>query len=131
MSQSLFLALVDVYSNVGEFVSSDSISTVGYSPIAIFSATVIGSIAVIAGIVNGFRTFTGDIPLVGSCSAAISAACHRVPEEPMASLMAVQWGCVDANNGSEVMHCTVSSMDVTAPVPGLVYAGDKGSLKMA
>jgi len=123
MSQSLFLALVDVYYLDGSLNQSDSISTVGYSCIAIFSAIIVGCLAVVAGLLNGFRRYTPGIPLVGSCSSAISSACHRMPEEPSASLMPLKWGVVNANQGKSVMHCSLSSLEVTSPVVGCLYTG--------
>jgi len=121
MSQSLFLALVTVYDETGELDEDNSVSTVGYSCIAIFCALILGSIAVLGGIINGFRKFDDGIPLVGSCSAAISAACHRPSEDSMARLKPVMWGAVGGDNG--VGHCCFSSLEVHRPVAGDVYAG--------
>jgi hypothetical protein len=61
MSQSLFLALVTVYDENGELDESNSISTVGYSCIAIFCALILGSLAVLGGIANGFRKWWGVV----------------------------------------------------------------------
>ncbi|RDW85190.1 hypothetical protein BP6252_02780 [Coleophoma cylindrospora] len=125
MSQSLFLALVNVYDDMGVQDPDSSLSTVGYSCIAILFAIVVGSVAVVAGIANGFRTFKPGIPLVGSCSAAISAACHRPMEDSSASMLPIQWGVVDANDprNVEVHHCCFTSFDIQRPVQGQLYAG--------
>jgi hypothetical protein len=129
MSQSLFLALVNVYDDQGNADSSDSISTVGYSCIAIFFALIVGSVAVLGGILNGFRRYNDGIPLVGSCSAAISAACHRPNVDNMAYGRPVMWGVLapdmDENGGGEVGHCCFSSFGVGKPVKGNLYAGLK------
>ena len=124
MSQSLFLALVDVIDDAGQLNESDSISTVGYSCIAIFFAVLVGAIAVTVGLLNGFRRYNAGIPLVGSCSAAISAACHRPSDDTSASLLPLRWGCVDADSGRDVGHCCLSSFEVTAPEAGFYYAGE-------
>jgi hypothetical protein len=130
MSQSLFLALVTVYDDTGLPDEEDSISTVGYSCIAIFFALILGSVAVLGGIVNGFRRYDDGIPLVGSCSAAISAACHRPGVDAMAYARSVMWGVMDGDEdggmGSEVGHCCFSSFEVGKPVKGHLYAGAKG-----
>jgi hypothetical protein len=55
--------------------------------IAVFFAILVGVVAVTAGVINGFRRYNVGIPLVGSCSAAISAACHRPGEDSSASLL--------------------------------------------
>jgi hypothetical protein len=130
MSQSLFLALVNVYDDTGVMDAESSISTVGYSCIAIFCALVLGSAAVLGGILNGFRRYDDGIPLVGSCSAAISAACHRPSVDAMAHMRPVMWGVMDADDdeegrGSEVGHCCFSSFEVGKPVKGHLYAGVK------
>jgi hypothetical protein len=125
MSQSLFLALVTVYDEAGELDEGNSISTVGYSCIAIFCALILGSLAVLGGIANGFRKYDDGIPLVGSCSAAISAACHRLSEDSMAHLKPVKWGVVEGNRG-RVGHCSFSSFEVERPVTGRLYAGSDG-----
>lgn len=126
MSQSLFLALIDVYDDQGVLDSRNTISSVGYSCIAIFFSILVGTIAVLGGILNGFRRYTADIPLVGSCSAAISACCHRPEEDTTAFLLPLKWGCIDADRSEAVGHCTLTSMDVTPPLDGVLYAG-KGS----
>lgn len=126
MSQSLFLALVTVYDQAGDRDDSDSISTVGYSCIAIFCALILGSVAVLGGIANGFRRFDDSIPLVGSCSAAISAACHKLPHDTDAQLNTIMWGVVDpGGSGEEVGHCAFCSFEVGKPVVGALYAGEK------
>ena len=125
MSQSLFLALVDIMDDTGKPDASDSISTVGYSCIAIFFAIIVGVVAVTAGVLNGFRRYNPGIPLVGSCSAAISAACHRPNDDSSASLLPLKWGCLDADSRSRTGHCSLSSFDVTSPEEGHFYAGQK------
>lgn len=64
----------------GRDVSQD-LSTCGYSCITTIFVIIVGSIVVIAGILSGFRRFTLGMPLTGSCSGAISAACHALPPE--------------------------------------------------
>ena len=123
MSQSLFLAYVDVFDGKGRRDSSDSISTIGYSCIAIFFSVVLGSLAVIAGILNGFRRYDAGIPLVGSCSAAISAACHQPKDDHTASVLPVKWGVVESGFGTGHGHCCLTSLEVTPPTAGELYAG--------
>lgn len=44
------------------------------------------------------RHFPKDMPLASTCSAAISAACHRPAEDFDAHLLPVQWGVVSDGN---------------------------------
>lgn len=65
------------------------------------------------------------MPLIGSCSAAISAACHPLQNDPDASLLPVMWGAVAVESEDAVGHCCFSSLEVSPPVDGKVYAGLK------
>jgi len=123
MSQSLFLALVTVFDQDGEEDADQSISQVGFSCIAFFCALIVGGIAVLGGILNGFRRYPAGMPLVGSCSAAISAACHPPTADTEAALRAVKWGVVSSADRGVVGHCSFSSWEVGVPVEGEMYAG--------
>ena len=127
VSQSIFLARVDVTDSLDNEVPDVAISTCGYSPIAIILVIILGSLIVLVGIVHGFRKGRAGMPLVGSCSAAISAACHPPAADTDASLKRVMWGVVtdenvDSTRGS-VGHCSFTSFDVEAPIVGKRYAG--------
>ena len=119
----MFLAYVNVFDEYGKLDGSESISTIGYSCIAIFFSVVAGSIAVIAGILNGFRRYDAGIPLVGSCSAAISAACHQPKDDLTASVLPVKWGVVEPGFGVGHGHCCLTSLEVRPPTAGELYAG--------
>jgi hypothetical protein len=122
-SQSLFLALVYTGSANGDRGLPDSYdveSSVGYSCIAIFCALILGGVVVLTGILNGFRRFAPGIPVAGSCSAAISAACHPPHDDTSAALKPVKWGVVNEGAGG-VGHCSFSSFEAENPVEGLKY----------
>ena len=67
------------------------------------------------------------MPIAGSCSAAISAACHRPVEDIDAGLKKVMWGVVEEMEDDAIGHCCFSSQPVTAPEVGKVYAGMLGA----
>lgn len=129
VSQSIFLARVDYYNN-GSLDDGDSydanvgdfqpISTLGYSCIAIITVITLGGIVILIGILHGFRKYKPGVPLAGSCSAAISAACHRPNEDVDAAYKPVMWGAVKSNN--PIGHCCFTSFEVTKPVKGQEYA---------
>jgi hypothetical protein len=127
VSQSIFLARVIVRDEMGIEDVNESISTAGYSCIAIISAIILGSIIVLFGILTGLRSYKEGMPLVGSSSAAISAACHRLRNDPDASTLSVLWGAVEKTGA--VGHCCFSSLDVSPPVEGEVYAGEEEIMK--
>lgn len=121
MSLSVFLALVNIYDDAGDFDKDLSVDTVGFSCIAILTCLIVGTIAILGGFINGFRKYPAGIPVVGSCSAAISAACHPPKNDLSAYLRPVKWGVVEQSEG--VGHCSFTSFEVTEPVDGYIYAG--------
>jgi len=121
VSQSLFLARVTAFTSDGAEDIVGSISTLGYSSIAIMTVIIYGTIVVLIGIGMAFRRYKPGMPLVGSCSAAISAACHRPNDDVDASRKGVMWGVVSVGNG--IGHCCITSFEVETPVVGELYAG--------
>ncbi|MCJ1437968.1 hypothetical protein MMC27_007355 [Xylographa pallens] len=123
VSQSLFLARVGQY-QTGEVIGGDLtilVSGVGYSPIAIIFVLIMGGLMVIGIFLNGFRRYHTGIPLAGSCSAAISAACHVPTNDRDAAVSLLQWGEVTSLTPGGVAHCTLTSQQVTLPVAGRLY----------
>ncbi|KAF6226121.1 hypothetical protein HO133_008987 [Letharia lupina] len=118
VTQSLFLARVAFFDDGGQEDNGASYSTVGYSCIAIINGIILGAIVVLLGIMVGFRRYKPGIPLAGSCSAAISAACHPTEDDDAADKPLI-WGVVSTKDG--VGHCCFTSFEVTAPVVGELY----------
>lgn len=141
VSQSIFLARVNVigYTGFGIWdtytrfgteeveIPGKGVSTWGYSPIAMIFVIILGSVIVLLGICFGFRKSRGGMPLAGSCSAAISAACHPPEADVNASLKRVMWGVVTEDSfqyeGEYIGRCSFTSSKVEAPVVGSYYAG--------
>ena len=121
VSQSLFLARVMVVDSPGQ-----SISTCGYSNIAIIFVIALGSLLVLIVILHGFRSFNCKMPLASSCSAAISAACHPPELDTDAALKPLQWGEVknyEGQGGKEgKRHCSFTSFAVKEPLEDEPYA---------
>ena len=142
-SQSIFLAIVSEYDELGCLVNSAALTTCGFSPIAIVCTLVAGVIIGTATFMLAFRRFRTTMPLVGSCSGAISAACHRPRWDTRASTMAVQWGALPRyswNTGTFVTptqsrelpeftktgnsgYCSFTSGEVESLVKGNIYGG--------
>ena len=124
VSQSIFLVRVNVFAVDHIY---DGVSTCGYSPMALIFVITIGFIIVLVGIANGFRKVRDGMPFAGSCSAAISAACHPPKADVNASSKRVKWGVVaetDPNDpDNHVGHCSFTSFEVETPVVGRWYAG--------
>jgi hypothetical protein len=120
VSQSIFLAQVASFDKEGKLVDAAAISTCGYSPIAIVITIVTGCCLAAFMVVLGLRHYKAGIPLAGSCSIAISAACHgRSDVDTTAPL---QWG-VTSERGAEIGHCAFSDHEIDLPIKGALYAG--------
>ena len=129
VSQSLFLARVTVYNSDNSVDASNSTSTCGYSLIALLFVIIIVIFIIFLVFVAGVRTSRSGMPLMGSCSGAISAACHPPADDKDASKFPVRWGVVGHTTvdetGEVVGHCTFTSFKVRGPVKGRLYAGHK------
>ncbi|KAH7323199.1 hypothetical protein B0I35DRAFT_510389 [Stachybotrys elegans] len=126
LSQSLFVVALDEY-NIGlkdlfDIESKGYLSyvTLGYSPLGIGLVIMLGLLMMAAVFVTGMRflTLTG-MPIAGSCSAAIAAACHPGTAEPNVWEKSLQWGVV--GHKGEVGHCAFTSSDVGVVERGKSY----------
>ncbi len=125
ISQSIFLAVVAEYSPSGELWNPIVIASCGFSPLAMILVIVFGGSIILATFALGWlRKYDESIPLVGSCSAAIAAACHQPEWDTDASMKAVRWGVVpEMEDEKGVGHCAFSSGVVEPLLEGKEYAG--------
>lgn len=97
-SQSIFLANIQAFDFLGHQVPAESLAACGYSPIAVIFATGTCTILVITFFANGFQIYSKGMPLLGSCSAAISAACHPDDHEgPDIAQWPLQYGVLKSS----------------------------------
>jgi hypothetical protein len=71
----------------------------------------------------GFRKLKGKIPLANSDPFAIAAAYHPPEEDKDTAVKVMMRGEIDTWSDSDIGHRSRTSMDVTAPVEGKLYAG--------
>lgn len=64
-----------------------------------------------------------SMPLVVSCSAAISANCHRPELDEDAYLLPVRWGVVSVNGEGHKICSFTTMRDVEPPKPGDILVG--------
>ncbi|KAJ4290981.1 hypothetical protein N0V90_010177 [Kalmusia sp. IMI 367209] len=127
VSQSFFLVSVQLYaysaadgwhelrgSPVGEI-------SCGYSLLPLVALLVTGGALLVAIFVMGFVPLRSTTPIVGSCSAAIAAACQPLGEDDSeAAVMKVQWGVMGCfEDGYE--HCGMSRRPVRELVKQETY----------
>jgi len=120
ISQSIFFVGIDIYSGAKLTQSNYGL---GYSVQPIILDILLGSAMLFVLVGMGFRKLHGKVPLANSNSFAISAACHPPEEDKDAAVKGVMWGEVHTGSDSETGHCSFSSMDVTTPAEGKMYAG--------
>lgn len=125
LSQSIFLAVVAEYAADGTLASPVAEASCGFSPLAMILTVSLGVVLVVGTLGIGFfRRLCPGVPLAGSCSAAISAACHRPVWDGDASLKTVMWGVTkEGGGGGEVGHCCFTSGAVAPVEEGKMYAG--------
>lgn len=95
--------------------------TCSWSPIAIITAMILGAILLLLLCLNGCRRYKPGLPLAGSSSAVISAACHRPESDVDAAVLPVRWGSVRPEG--PVGHCCFTSFESSFPEEGKLYAG--------
>ena len=134
VSQSIFLVAIARYDRDGNPVRAYSSAagssfqgeylTCGYSPVAILGVILVGIVMVAVLLAQGLRRFAPGIPLVGTCSAAIAAACHlpAFEDTAKAGFRRLAWG-VTGSNG-EMGHCAFSANLVEEPMVNHLYMGE-------
>ncbi|KAL4779057.1 hypothetical protein BJX76DRAFT_365635 [Aspergillus varians] len=139
MSQSVFLVRVLARDSYHRRDASRDTTTVGYSPPAIVTGLCVG-LLLPAGVVGlAVRFFKTGMPVAGSCSFAIAAACHPSgmkmgggekdagdeDEELGVECEMLQWGVESYGPGAwgagGVGHCAFSNGVVYAPMGGWAY----------
>ncbi|KAL4861550.1 hypothetical protein BDV12DRAFT_64372 [Aspergillus spectabilis] len=126
MSQSIFLVRILSYTGWQERDTSYDTMTVGYSPPAIMAVICVGALVPAALIWIGQRRFKSGMPVAGSCSLAIAAACHPSGKTDGEKLEIeydlLKWGA-ESYQAGEIGHCTFSNGKVHPPEGGVVCLG--------
>lgn len=130
VSQSIFLIQTVNYDPTRTNTVASGSNRIGFSPIGIIAAYGLTWLAFLTLILLAFVKVypQGDkaMPMVSTCSAAISASCHRPPGDYDAWQLPVLWGVTPGRGGKydkEVGHCSfTTARDVSRPVEGRLYA---------
>ncbi|KAJ5094633.1 hypothetical protein N7456_010494 [Penicillium angulare] len=133
ISQAIFYLSLIPYTPFDQVAEGESINAVGFTSSYVFLALLVGIIMVTIPCSLAWRKFKSNMPLAGSCSAAISAACHPPAHEDLhrAVLGKVKWGQVNLPgqpidslqpNDSENGHCTFTSLETVDPTLTTMYA---------
>jgi hypothetical protein len=117
LSQTFFLVRIDYFGSA----SASFISRCGFSVLCLMVFIGVALLLLTAIGVIGFWKMPMKMPIAGSCSLAISAACHPLADEIDPQLEMVQWGVVKVREGEDHGHCSLSSKPVTEPKYGETY----------
>ncbi|MCJ1291656.1 hypothetical protein MMC34_003201 [Xylographa carneopallida] len=117
-SQSVFFVQVNVF-DLNE-KPSGTVQACGWSASALATAIVLGYLASGALWAIGKRKYHSGMPIMSSCSLAISAACHATPGDENAALKKVMYGATWRSvDGTE--YAGFSSRDVRPLKAGVRY----------
>ena len=120
VSQSIFLVRIRSLGLDGAENADQAVIACGWSAIAILIVLVLGGLMILTLIGFGFRRYHAGMPIASSCSIAISAACHPLPNDKYAAFSRLMYGVVGTNE-SGVEHASFSSREVTPLVAGRQY----------
>lgn len=125
ISQSLFVAKIAVADQRGsaQTDASTSPTTAAYSPLGMILTAVVAACVAVAAAGFGARRLRPGVPMAGSCSMAIAAACHA--PDGTSERAALMWGVVPRTSGGGdggVAHCAFSDREVDKPTAGQYYA---------
>lgn len=140
ISESTYFSRLAVYDIIDVHTPRNDFSTTGSSLPPIVLILICGSMVLCLGIVIGFAQFRAGIPVVGGCSAAISATCHPLQDDPDAALVPLKWGAVcepmdlvetyrsgvraesdQTKEEGAIGHCAFSAGEVSFPLDGYLY----------
>ncbi|KAG8531669.1 uncharacterized protein KY384_003301 [Bacidia gigantensis] len=110
VSQSFFLVILKAYDDAGFSDPDHDITTCGYSPSAVLATIIFVFVGVVTGLVLSCQKYKAGMPLVGSCSAAITAACHHPVNDGRASLKPVKWGVYERKQQKRTSPVTVKDL---------------------
>ncbi|KAL8365470.1 hypothetical protein RB595_004333 [Gaeumannomyces hyphopodioides] len=137
ISQTIFLVFIEFVTNHDATPKKTQISC-AWSPFGVVLITLVGTIMLMALVWVASRRLRSPMPIAGSCSVAISAACHPSTYEEGAWEKPLRWGMqkdgiqdetievhvIGGGNGinnerEQVLgHCSFSSREVKAVKPG-------------
>jgi hypothetical protein len=119
VSQALFIVSVEAYKNGQRYYDWDILSC-GFSPLAIILLFVV-CLGMFGWLVYmGTQKVPSAMPLVGSCSAAIAAACHPGLVEEEDPYKTIKYGLIEMYSPVHG-HCGFSSRTVSTPEVNELY----------
>lgn len=124
ISLSLSFTRVGVQRDTGEIANqaAEETSSLGAASRPMGFLALCGVPLLLFVVLTAWRKLRWEMPLVGSCSVAISAACHRPADDTDAAYLPVSWGEIPSEGTKSLGHCSFTSFDVTAIDADKIYA---------
>ena len=122
-SQSIFLVLIteyDIFGNVLPQSTHGDLTRYGCSGIALVFTVILSGLMIVILLVICARKHHPKMPIVASCSFAISAACHPPINDDDGALGRLRYGITGVNDDG-TRHVSFSSGEVSPLVPGELY----------
>ena len=94
LSQALFLAEVKVLNLDGTLDNSNTINCVGFSRLGLLMLLLAGAVMLLALLIPGCLRYPKGVPVVQTCSLAISAACHPLPDKKDEAMQLLKYGVI-------------------------------------
>ncbi|KAH8589129.1 hypothetical protein B0O99DRAFT_692866 [Bisporella sp. PMI_857] len=128
ISQSVFPVRIEAYDENGVIDPAHLVSNIGYSPVAMFVSLLVCVFLLWLLMWVGKQRMPSSAPIVGTCSAAISAACHPTRRTDGMANDYLRWGEVQTFEGTQ-RHCSMTAaidFDVgwaSVPMINVLYTG--------
>ncbi|KAE9380983.1 hypothetical protein N431DRAFT_396271 [Stipitochalara longipes BDJ] len=127
VSQAVYMYSTAQLSTNGTLDPTDSeIITCGFSMGAMVAIICVEFLLMVIAVLVGYQKLKDTAqPIVGSCSAAMSAACHPPKDVKIEGLSEsrLKWGVVSVDKENEIGHCGFSNEEVAPVEPGYLYSG--------
>ena len=121
VADSFFLVSMTAFRGT-EAQPQDSVFGIGYSALSIALALLICFLLFVILAIKSWQRYKVVMPVAGSCSIVISAACHKAEREETPHLKKVMWGVLKDDDGEGYGHCAFTLKLVQPPVAGRLYA---------
>lgn len=108
LSQSIFPVRIQAFDENGVVDPEHLVSNIGYSPIAMLVTMIICGFLFVLLLWVGKWHMPSTMPIAGTCSAAISAACHPTMRSFGMECGYLRWGEVQTYQGMQ-RHCSMTT----------------------
>lgn len=122
LSQSFFLVRLNTIDRDGQIDKGKSISACGFSRLSFSVFWGIASVLALCIVAMAMSKMQQKMPIAGSCSLVISAACHPPDDDKEPHVGKVRWGVVTQQFEEGYDHCCITSTKgLERPVVGKIY----------